>query len=34
MLERAGLLKPKPVGQREETLVNVVPRKPLNGLPQ
>lgn len=29
LLERVGLLKPKPVGQREETLVNVVARKPL-----
>ena len=28
LLERAGLLKSKPVGQREETLVNVVARKP------
>ena len=37
LLERVGLLKPKPVGQREETLVNVVARKPLTpvgaGLP-
>jgi ubiquinone/menaquinone biosynthesis C-methylase UbiE len=31
LLERAGLLKPKPFGQREETLVNVVARKPLAG---
>ncbi|VVN05717.1 class I SAM-dependent methyltransferase [Pseudomonas fluorescens] len=29
LLERFGLLKPKPFGQREETLVNVVARKPL-----
>ena len=28
LLERLGLVKPKPVGQREETLVNVVARKP------
>ena len=28
LLERVGLLKPKPVGQRDETLVNVVARKP------
>ena len=28
LLERLGVLKPKPVGQREETLVNVVARKP------
>ena len=28
LLERVGLFKPKPVGQREETLVNVVARKP------
>lgn len=34
LLERTGLCKPKPVGQREETLVNVVARKPLNGLSQ
>ena len=37
LLERVGLLKPKPVGQREETLVNVVARKPMTpvgaGLP-
>lgn len=31
LLERLGLLKPKPFGQREETLVNVVARKPLEG---
>ena len=31
LLERFGLLKPKPFGQREETLVNVVARKPLEG---
>ena len=30
LLERFGLHKPKPFGQREETLVNVVARKPLN----
>ena len=29
LLERFGLRKPPPVGQREETLVNVVARKPL-----
>ncbi|MDZ5604919.1 class I SAM-dependent methyltransferase [Pseudomonas sp. RP23018S] len=29
LLERLGLRKPPPVGQREETLVNVVARKPL-----
>ncbi|WNZ84762.1 class I SAM-dependent methyltransferase [Pseudomonas sp. P108] len=29
LLERFGLRKPKPFGQREETLVNVVARKPL-----
>ena len=34
LLERVGLLKPKPVGQREETLVNVVARKPLPGQAQ
>ena len=28
LLERVGLLKPKPVGQRDEALVNVVARKP------
>ncbi|MBN6772977.1 methyltransferase domain-containing protein [Pseudomonas granadensis] len=31
LLERSGLRKPKPFGQREETLVNVVARKPLAG---
>lgn len=29
LLERWGLMQPKPVGQRNETLVNVVARKPL-----
>lgn len=29
LLERWGLMKPKPVGQRNETLVNAVARKPL-----
>ena len=29
LLERLGLRKPPPVGEREETLVNVVARKPL-----
>ncbi|MBF6036066.1 class I SAM-dependent methyltransferase [Pseudomonas sp. P155] len=29
LLERFGLRKPKPFGEREETLVNVVARKPL-----
>jgi hypothetical protein len=29
LLERLGLSKPKPFGEREETLVNVVARKPL-----
>ncbi|MGE7990354.1 class I SAM-dependent methyltransferase [Pseudomonas sp. NPDC089554] len=29
LLERLGLRQPPPVGQREETLVNVVARKPL-----
>lgn len=29
LLERWGLRQPKPAGQREETLVNVVARKPL-----
>lgn len=33
LLERWGLLKPKPVGQRNETLVNVVARKPLEVTP-
>lgn len=28
LLERWGLMRPKPVGQRHETLVNVVARKP------
>ena len=28
LLERTGLRKPKPFGQREETLVNAVVRKP------
>jgi ubiquinone/menaquinone biosynthesis C-methylase UbiE len=32
LLERLGLRQPKPVGQREETLVNVVARKPLEGV--
>ncbi|MCS3469508.1 ubiquinone/menaquinone biosynthesis C-methylase UbiE [Pseudomonas sp. JUb42] len=31
LLERLKLRKPKPFGQREETLVNVVARKPLEG---
>ncbi|MGF6151551.1 class I SAM-dependent methyltransferase [Pseudomonas fluorescens] len=31
LLERFGLRRPKPPGQREETLVNVVARKPLEG---
>lgn len=31
LLERLGLKKPPPVGQREETLVNLVARKPLAG---
>lgn len=31
LLERLKLRKPAPVGQREETLVNVVARKPLGG---
>ena len=31
LLERWGLRRPKPFGQREETLVNVVARKPLEG---
>ncbi|WP_426142311.1 class I SAM-dependent methyltransferase [Pseudomonas sp. DWP3-1-2] len=34
LLERLKLRKPAPVGQREETLVNVVARKPLNGVAQ
>ncbi|MNG35936.1 hypothetical protein D3C84_1228100 [compost metagenome] len=29
LLERWGLMQPKPVGQRDETLVNAVVRKPL-----
>ncbi|WP_460118761.1 class I SAM-dependent methyltransferase [Pseudomonas sp. S2_C03] len=32
LLERFGLCQPKPFGQREETLVNVVARKPLEGV--
>jgi len=32
LLERLGLSKPKPLGEREETLVNVVARKPLAGV--
>ena len=28
LLERWGLMRPKPVGQRDETLLNVVARKP------
>jgi ubiquinone/menaquinone biosynthesis C-methylase UbiE len=31
LLERLKLRKPKPFGQREETLVNVVARKPFDG---
>ena len=31
LLERLGLRKPEPFGQREETLVNVVARKPFEG---
>ena len=31
LLERLKLRKPKPFGQREETLVNVVARKPVDG---
>jgi ubiquinone/menaquinone biosynthesis C-methylase UbiE len=31
LLERFGLRRPAPFGQREETLVNVVARKPLQG---
>jgi ubiquinone/menaquinone biosynthesis C-methylase UbiE len=31
LLERLKLRKPAPIGQREETLVNVVARKPLEG---
>ncbi|MFZ3152801.1 class I SAM-dependent methyltransferase [Pseudomonas sp.] len=33
LLERWGLLKPKPVGQRDETLINVVAHKPLEATP-
>jgi hypothetical protein len=29
LLERLKLVKPKPFGEREETLINVVARKPL-----
>ncbi|RAI68417.1 SAM-dependent methyltransferase [Pseudomonas fluorescens] len=32
LLEHLGVCKPKPFGQREETLVNVVARKPLEGI--
>jgi len=32
LLERFGLRRPKPFGEREETLVNVVARKPLEGV--
>ena len=32
LLERFGLRRAKPVGEREETLVNVVARKPLNAV--
>ena len=32
LLERLRLRRPKPFGQREETLVNVVARKPLEGV--
>ncbi|WP_339483109.1 MULTISPECIES: class I SAM-dependent methyltransferase [unclassified Pseudomonas] len=31
LLERFGLRRPRPFGEREETLVNVVARKPLEG---
>lgn len=31
LLERWGLRRPRPFGEREETLVNVVARKPLEG---
>jgi SAM-dependent methyltransferase len=31
LLERFGLRRPAPTGQREETLVNVVARKPVHG---
>ncbi|WP_311968655.1 class I SAM-dependent methyltransferase [Pseudomonas baltica] len=33
LLERLGLRRPKPFGEREETLVNVVARKPLQAAP-
>lgn len=32
LLERLKLVKPKPFGEREETLINVVARKPLSAL--
>ncbi|WP_085717337.1 class I SAM-dependent methyltransferase [Pseudomonas sp. B28(2017)] len=32
LLEHLGVCKPKPFGQREETLVNVVARKPFEGI--
>ncbi|MBO1537435.1 class I SAM-dependent methyltransferase [Pseudomonas sp. OA65] len=32
LLERFGLRRPKPFGEREETLVNVVARKPCEGV--
>jgi len=32
LLERWGLSRPRPFGEREETLVNVVARKPLEGV--
>jgi len=32
LLERFGLRRPKPFGKREETLVNVVARKPVEGV--
>ena len=32
LLEHLGVCKPKPFGQREETLVNVVARKPVEGI--
>ncbi len=34
LLERWGLRQPKPVGQREETLINAAVRKPLEHNPQ
>jgi ubiquinone/menaquinone biosynthesis C-methylase UbiE len=34
LLERLKLRKPAPIGQREETLVNVVARKPFKGVDQ